>query len=203
MPKQWTVLVYMGADDKPDSHLPEHGHESLRQICEVGSSAEVNIVAQADVTGEPTRLYYFTRGAALEDCVLNPSNPYNWDSGESQNLMQFLRWGMSAYPAHRYLVILWGHGTGLDEACYWQPPYYVAAPPERTLASVERIGNIPRHESKGLFDEWNSCCRTTLHTRRCGTRSGKGVQRPESRQGREARDSRDRCLRHEHGRGLV
>lgn len=153
MPKQWTVLVYMGADDKPGSRLPASGLESLRQMCRVGSSRDVDIVAQADITGQPTRLYYFTRGAALEDCVLNPSNLYNWDSGEPQVLEQFVRWGMSAYPARRYLLILWGHGTGLDEACYWEPPYYVAKVPEHTLASVTRLGHVREHESKGLFDE--------------------------------------------------
>ena len=122
-PARWTVMVYMVADDSPDSKLPEYGRKSLQQICDIGSSRGVNIIAQVDLTAEPTRIYYFKKGSALEDCVLNPGNDYNWDSGNPQILQQFVNWGMSAYPAERYLLILWGHGTGLDEACYWKPPY--------------------------------------------------------------------------------
>jgi hypothetical protein len=116
-------MVYMAADDSPNSKLPEYGRNSLQQMCDVGSSGDVNIIAQVDLTAEPTRIYYFKKGAQLEDCRLNPGNEYNWDSGNPQILQQFVEWGMSAFPAKHYLLILWGHGTGLDEACYWKPPY--------------------------------------------------------------------------------
>jgi hypothetical protein len=35
------------------------------------------------------------------------------DMGEPQSLADFLRWGTTEFPARRYALVLWGHGSGI------------------------------------------------------------------------------------------
>jgi hypothetical protein len=104
---KWTFLVYMAGDNS----LSEAGYEDLREMRKVGSTPEVNIVAQFDNAGEEaTKRYYIKKEG--EDAVESLGET---DSGDPKVLNSFISWAVKKYPAERYALILWNHGGG------WKP----------------------------------------------------------------------------------
>lgn len=135
--KDWTILVYMAANNDLhpyalwDLEEMEGKFESGQYA---GSTLKSDLVVQvhsqsvtsgrADV---PRRLHIFQRDdqkylPALSKSKFEPVGPeivrspivellpHATPSG--QDLNQFLSWGMKAYPAKSYMVIVWGHGQG-------------------------------------------------------------------------------------------
>ena len=145
-PDAWTILVYLDGD----CNLEVDAINDFNEMEMVGSSAEVNILVQFDridyyddTNGDwtTTRRYY----VSSDSNPLVITSPMLIDLGEANMgspaaLQSFIEWGISAYPADHYLVILWDHGSG------WRAPS-----PE---------------PSKGIcFDETNSDYLTTAELR--------------------------------------
>ncbi|MBI4551901.1 MAG: hypothetical protein HY710_06515 [Candidatus Latescibacteria bacterium] len=106
-PKQWSVFVYMAGEND----LSENGELDLREMKKVGSTDHVNIIVQFDRAGlgakKSTRRLFIMRGNIRTIKSLGPT-----ECGDPQVLQEFLSWGMQAYPAQHYAVILWNHGNG-------------------------------------------------------------------------------------------
>lgn len=117
--KKWTVLVYInGAND-----LETYGVLNLNQLEKIGSTADVNIVVQFKRIGgrydnsngdwSDTRRFYVRRDS--EESVLNSqllSQKNNVDMGSSNTLQEFINWGVEAFPAEHYNLVIWNHGAG-------------------------------------------------------------------------------------------
>jgi hypothetical protein len=115
-PAEWTVLVYMVADND----LEQFAVPNLQQMAAVGSSEKLNIVAEVDrslkhdataignISASPTtkRLLVHTNSfEQLEDLG-------NIDSAKPAALADFIQWGMKKFPAKNYALVLWDHGGG-------------------------------------------------------------------------------------------
>ncbi len=116
---QWTILVYLDGDND----LESDGVDSFLWMSQVGATDEVKILVQFDRISLPivddtrygdwtgAKRFYVTQGMtpspsnALED--LGEVN-----MGSAQTLIDFVRWGMTNYPAQNYAVVLWDHGRG-------------------------------------------------------------------------------------------
>jgi hypothetical protein len=115
---EWTVMVYLDGDN----NLETYGIQDINEMEMVGSTADVNIVVQADrIPGydisnsdwTTTRRYYITKD-------LNPnqiSSPLISDLGElnmgdPQTLVDFVNWAAINYPAKKYSLVIWNHGGG-------------------------------------------------------------------------------------------
>ncbi len=109
--REWTFMVYLAGDNS----LEAHGRADLTEMKKIGSSPQVAIVAQYDRMREgATRRYYLRRGGRLEDDIVgSPLEETN--SGDPRELVYFLTWAMGEYPAKRYALILWNHGSGWRE----------------------------------------------------------------------------------------
>src|SRR6185369_10258248 len=112
---KWTVLLYMAGDN----NLSEECVYSLTQIREAlaKDSSKLKVLAQFDpaTVRVQTKRYRLRAGETLDD----DAKATGWkaqetDSGESQSLLEFLRWGISECPAEHYMVVLVGHGSGTD-----------------------------------------------------------------------------------------
>lgn len=101
--RQWTVLVYMAADND----LAGEAVKDLRSMERVGSTNDVAIVVELDAPGGATR-YLVERGQSTPLEYLG-----NIDSGSPQSLASFIRFARERYPARRYALILWNHGSGV------------------------------------------------------------------------------------------
>ncbi|RYZ41883.1 MAG: hypothetical protein EOO71_10145 [Myxococcaceae bacterium] len=110
----WTVLVYMAADTSQEAQGLEH----LRELADVGSGEGLSIVAQVDrATGysdaalgnladwTTTKRLLVRPGAFQELADLG-----ELDMGTAHTLADFIAWGVRAYPADRYALVVWDPG---------------------------------------------------------------------------------------------
>jgi len=108
--RAWTVLVYLAGDNSLDAA----GVADLAEMKAAGSTADVAVVAEFDRGGgKGARRYALRRGTALAADVVADLGRLN--TGDPRNLLDFVRWGIGAYPAERYALVLWNHGQGWDD----------------------------------------------------------------------------------------
>ncbi|OGR41919.1 MAG: hypothetical protein A2X35_11460 [Elusimicrobia bacterium GWA2_61_42] len=118
---KWTVMVYVNAKN----NLETYGLKDVNEMEQVGSTPEVNIVAELgringysseDGDWKGSRRYLVQKDAdaskitspvALE---LPKSDMGNW-----KNLVEFVKWSQARYPAQRYALVIWNHGSGWNK----------------------------------------------------------------------------------------
>ena len=109
--KQWTVMVYLAGDNNLDAA----GVADLEEMKAVGSTDQINVIAQFDRLGSKhaTKRYFLRKGGTLaKDAVASLGET---NMGDPKVLRSFLEWGLRGYPARHYLVVLWNHGAGWDD----------------------------------------------------------------------------------------
>jgi Clostripain family len=108
--KSWTVMVYMAGDNSLD---PE-GVQDLKEMKQVGSTDQVNVIAEFDrAVGHAARRYYLRKGGVVTGDAVASLGEVN--TGDPKFLMDFIHWGIKNYPAQHYLLVLWNHGQGWDD----------------------------------------------------------------------------------------
>ena len=116
---KWTFLVYMAGDNNLDG-------AALRDITEMakaGSTKDVHVLVQLDrIEDQKTRRFRITQGGGFKkDCIETLSET---NTGDPQILYSFCQWAVEKYPADRYALILWNHGSG-----WWEDAKSRAAVP--------------------------------------------------------------------------
>lgn len=110
--KDWTFIVYIAADND----LRGFAARNIKQMAEVGSNNHLNILVQLDIriTGNKkiTRRYYIENNKIFHVNAEDPTSQ-KMDSGDPQTLVSCCRWAVENYPANKYALILWNHGTGI------------------------------------------------------------------------------------------
>ena len=117
--KKWTIMVYLDGDN----NLEEFAIDNILEMAKVGSSSDVNIVAQVDrIPGYDNRYgdwitgkrFYITRGMTPtpENAVMDMGEP---DMGSPRTLSDFINWSRANYPADNNCLVIWNHGIG------WKP----------------------------------------------------------------------------------
>ena len=117
----WTFLVYLDGDN----NLESAGIDDFLEMASVGSSSDVKIVVLFDrIPGESSSYGDWTdtrRGLVSKNDVPSDGNDGKpaWGTsmgelnmGNRNTLIDFVEWGMQNYPASKYAVILWNHGSG-------------------------------------------------------------------------------------------
>jgi len=109
--KQWTIMVYLAGDNNLDSA----GVNDLQEMKKVGSTDQINVIAQFDRQGRgmATKRYYIRRGGTLAKDVVGSLGETNM--GDPRILEDFIKWGNKNYPAKHYLLVVWNHGNGWDD----------------------------------------------------------------------------------------
>ena len=136
---KWTVMVYLAGDN----NLSNAGDNDLAEMRTVGSRDDVNIVAQFDNAGERgTHRYRIAkdRGDEKDEALAET------DSGAPEVLVEFVRWAAERYPAERYALVLWNHGSGWDPLevdriarAVEAPDYTPREAGERTASTLGRV----------------------------------------------------------------
>jgi hypothetical protein len=101
--REWSVFTYMVADND----LAQWADSDMVELQEVGSSDDVAVVVQVDKPSIGARRVYVLKGTVREEQSLGVIDMCDW-----KTLADFLEWGISNYPAEKYCVIFWDHGTG-------------------------------------------------------------------------------------------
>jgi hypothetical protein len=115
-PPSWTFLVYMAGDN----NLETVAVDDFLEMSSVGSTDDLQIVVQFDRHPAESRDYEdwttTKRFHITEGMLPIPANELSdlgeMNMAEPQTLIDFVVWGMTAYPADRYFLDLWDHGIG-------------------------------------------------------------------------------------------
>jgi hypothetical protein len=113
---KWTVMIYMAGDNNLSEECVYSLVEAKRALND--QYKKLSVLAQFDPSGEraQTKRYELSPKATLEeDAKATKWTASETDSGEAQNLLEFLRWGIARSPAEHYMVVLVGHGSGTDD----------------------------------------------------------------------------------------
>ena len=114
--REWTYMVYMGADN----NLSTAGEDDITEMAKVGSTSGVAVVVQAEFsqqysTGLPTD----TRRMLIQKGVNNiaaSTSIGNVNMADPAQLTAFIKWAQQTYPAKRYALVIWDHGAGWKTA---------------------------------------------------------------------------------------
>ena len=129
--KPWTIMIYMAGDNDLNSFC----WRDLAELKSVGSSDALNIVVQIDtMRAKLTRRYYVTKKQTRQkDVVMTLKET---DTGDPKVASAFFEWAIRTYPAERYLVGFWNHGSGIDETDVYAGTRARGAPVSRAKARV-------------------------------------------------------------------
>ncbi len=135
---EWTGLIYMVADN----NLAPWADSDLVEIDHVNLNNDVKILIQLDKPNSGCGRYIAGAGGISLISNLGIIDMCDW-----RVLNEFLVWGIMNYPARKYFVVLWDHGTG------W------TLQPRRTFGSDWSSGNqmsIAGGDLKQAFNYMNS-----------------------------------------------
>jgi hypothetical protein len=121
MTREWTFMVYMAGDNgrifedgwQLMDNLEGYGWGDIREMSSVGSTDEVAIVVQYDTLNATETPRLFIDGSSETGTPVERIPPVN--TGDPKNLTDFIVWGIENYPAEKYALVLWNHGTGWKE----------------------------------------------------------------------------------------
>ncbi len=150
-PTDWTVMVFINGKN----NLEMAGLYNVNQMEKVGSTANMNIVVElgrmngqasgdTDMDGNWTgsrRLYIkkdtnpnkITSPVVQKDKVV--------DMGDYKRAVDFVKWSKTKYPAKRYMLIIWNHGSG------WMDPLG----DKKGISFDDETGNYIRTPQIGLI----------------------------------------------------
>lgn len=108
--KEWTFLVFMNAFN----NLDPYGDRDLNEMEKVGSTDQVNVVVQwASYRAGVVKRLKVVRDNDTST-VTSPivENIGRVDMGDARNLVEFVKWAAEKYPAKKYFIDMWNHGSG-------------------------------------------------------------------------------------------
>jgi|GEM_PF-264718 len=120
--KEWTVMVYINAKN----NLEKFGLKDMNEMELVGSGDRHNVVVELgrmggyhDSDGDWTgaRRYLVRKDgdpSAITSPVLQEFQAV--DMGDYRHLVKFGKWAKANYPAKKYMLIVWNHGSGWDKS---------------------------------------------------------------------------------------
>ncbi len=120
-PAAWTVMVYVNAKN----NLESYGLKDVNEMEMVGSTPEVNIVAELGrINGYATNdgdwkgsRRYLVQKDADTSRITSPvlMEIAKSDMGKWENLAEFVKWSRERFPARHYALVVWNHGSGWNK----------------------------------------------------------------------------------------
>ena len=173
--KKWTVLAYICSDND----LERFGLQDVNEMEQVGSSDQVNIVAQIDRMREGmegatitdgnwtgTRRYYVTRDSDMGKIGSKMvGNLGEQDMGDKKTLAEFLKWGVKTYPADNVMVVIWNHGAGWIGVALDQDTDHILSMTDVSWALREgqkELSKVNGKASKFAIVDFDACLMGTI-----------------------------------------
>ncbi len=120
--REWTVMVFVNAKN----NLERFGLRDVNEMELAGSTDKVAVVAELGRTAQYTaaeggwkgaRRYLITKDtdtAAINSPVLRDADYL--DMGDYRSVIDFAKWAKAAYPAKKYMLVIWNHGSGWERS---------------------------------------------------------------------------------------
>ncbi len=141
--KDWTILVYMAADNG----LNDAALEDLTEMQSADFSDDINLIVQVDyseynaITG--AYRYRISPGEMKQTDYLGEI-----DSGDHNTLTTFANWGFNKYPSHKKALIIWSHGNGWYPLSRDLPPSF--CPDEESESYISIAGKDFQNALKNI-----------------------------------------------------
>ncbi len=109
-PKEWTFLIFLNGHN----NLDPFGAFNINQMERIGSTDKINVVVQwASIKNKTVKRLLVQR----DNDTNKVSSPViqdmgRVDMGDWRQLVEFVRWGKEKFPAQKYFVDIWNHGSG-------------------------------------------------------------------------------------------
>uniref|UniRef100_A0A831U611 Peptidase C11 n=1 Tax=Geobacter metallireducens TaxID=28232 RepID=A0A831U611_GEOME len=123
--RNWTIMVYLAGDNNLDSA----GMVDIKEMKTVGTTDQIAVLVQFDRAGAKAQTvrYCLKKGTPLAKDAVQSLGETNM--GDPKVLEDFVTWGATNYPADHYLLVLWNHGSGWDDANLYQGDVFSGAAP--------------------------------------------------------------------------
>lgn len=123
--RNWTIMVYLAGDN----NLDDAGVVDIKEMKTVGTNDKIAVLVQFDRAGASTQTvrYCLKKGTPLAKDAVQSLGETNM--GDPKVLEDFVTWGATNYPADHYLLVLWNHGAGWDDANLYQGDVFSGAAP--------------------------------------------------------------------------
>lgn len=114
--KNWALYVFFGAN-VPELEVREAAIQNLLQMATVGSSYDVAVAAQLHLPGKWAYRYVMPeRPPGSDPGVIAPVETIpNANSADPDTIIAFFKWALQECPAANTMLVVWGHGYGLDD----------------------------------------------------------------------------------------
>ncbi len=117
----WTLMVYMAADNSREQGALDAVNELEAGFTE-GSGVQVlvqldRIAGYSNADGDWSGARRYLIGHDVDEDTIGSEivgNPGEVNMASALTLADFLKWGISNYPAQHFAVVLWGHGYGVE-----------------------------------------------------------------------------------------
>ncbi|NLI09675.1 MAG: hypothetical protein GX447_02815 [Elusimicrobia bacterium] len=151
--KKWTIMVFLNGKND----LEMAGLLNMNQMEMVGSNKDINIIVEmgrmngqaqgdTDLDGNWTgvRRYYVKKDTDTEHITSQiVFQQASYDMGDYKQAVNFLKWTKQNYPAQKYMLILWDHGTG------WMDPQQKKKSDSKGISFDDETGNYIRTKQIG------------------------------------------------------
>jgi hypothetical protein len=137
--KEWTFLVFINGHN----NLSSFGDMNIKDMEKTGSSDKVNLVVEWGSTSTNKTKRLLVLKSTNPNKVTSPSvmEMTNHDMGDWKNLVSFIDWGVKNYPAKRYFIAVWNHGSGWHKSGMMNP---------MDISHDDNTGNVITTEELGL-----------------------------------------------------
>ena len=115
----WTILSYLSADND----LEKNALCDINEMENAGPGPNINMIIQLDRPQSGYNDGVNNFGEAVRIKIQKDKDPVkigspivsrlgNINSGDPKTLSDFIEWGVKNYPAKRYILTVWSHGSG-------------------------------------------------------------------------------------------
>ena len=122
--RELTIMVFINGKND----LEKAGLININDMERIGSNKDVNIIVEfGRMSGQigdtredgdwvGVRRYYIKKdndtSKITSPIVYSKTGPKRYDMGDFKKVVEFVNWTKKKFPARRYMLILWDHGTG-------------------------------------------------------------------------------------------
>ena len=120
-PAEWTIMVYVNGKN----NLEPFAIKDINEMEQVGSNAKLNIIVEmgrmdgydaSNGDWKTTRRYYVTKDTDTQNIGSKMlADLGDVDMGDYKSVVDFGTWAKKAYPAKKYMLIIWNHGSGWEK----------------------------------------------------------------------------------------
>lgn len=141
--KEWTFMTFLNGNNS----LDRFGAMDLLEMEKAGSTKDVNVVVQwASLAGRSTKrllMQKSTDPTRVTSPVVEELGIV--DMGDWKNLVAFVDWSVKKYPAKKYFLNIWNHGSGWHSMVLKDGVLTSAATPDFSVSDIsydENSGHI-------------------------------------------------------------